>query len=548
MMLPAWAQELVDLYESNAVSQFVIHGNVYDRLLIPSETKPRLGSLNEFLLEVLMPRFDVVLSYDLGNGIRVEKGGAQFSTWPFLKEKDNAILPKAPRAAVETLTHYFRFCANLRRLNANSLQVGCFLKGADLLAPPTQGGTDYDLGAMITLIRDWANEQLLTGHLLATFLITENLNDLHPMLANNPRAGKVKIPLPGARELEEATAWLAPAFPIALGKFSGQLETVAHQLAGATLGSVESLFKSREHAKHTLGAADLVKLKKQIVETDCNGLIEFVETKRSLDDVFGQEKVKAWLRQDIVLWNNNDTAALPKGYLICGPVGTGKTFLVECLAGEAGVPVVKLKNFRDKWVGSTEGNLEKIFRLLEALGRCYVFVDEADQALGRRTSGSGDSGVSGRIYSMIAEQMGSSVNRGRIIWVLASSRPDLIEVDLKRPGRVDVKIPLFPTSSAREGFELLRMLCKVRGLEIPESLYAELEARIPLRLTPGSAEALAVKIYRTVRTSAAGIPEALQSCLTDYRNPVPADVMDFQIGLALAEASDPDFIPEYYAR
>lgn len=548
MTLPAWAQELVDLYESNAVSQFVIHGNVYDRLLIPTETKPRLGSLNEFLLEVLMPRFDVVLSYDLGNGIRVEKGGAQFSTWPFLKEKDNAILPKAPRAAVETLTHYFRFCANLRRLNANSLQVGCFLKGADLLAPPTQGGTDYDLGAMITLIRDWANEQLLTGHLLATFLITENLNDLHPMLANNPRAGKVKIPLPGARELEEATAWLAPAFPTALGEFSGQLKMVAHQLAGATLGSVESLFKSREHAKHRLGAADLVKLKKQIVETDCNGLIEFVETKRSLDDVFGQEKVKAWLRQDIVLWNNNDTAALPKGYLICGPVGTGKTFLVECLAGEAGVPVVKLKNFRDKWVGSTEGNLEKIFRLLEALGRCYVFVDEADQALGRRTSGSGDSGVSGRIYSMIAEQMGSSGNRGRIIWVLASSRPDLIEVDLKRPGRVDVKIPLFPTSSAREGFELLRMLCKVRGLEIPESLYAEQEARIPLRLTPGSAEALAVKIYRTVRTSAAGIPEALQSCLTDYRNPVPADVMDFQIGLALAEASDPDFIPEYYAR
>ena len=546
MTLPAWAQELVDLYESNAVSQFVIHGNVYDRLLIPSETKPRLGSLNEFLLEVLMPRFDVVLSYDLGNGIRVEKGGAQFSTWPFLKEKDHAILPKSPRAAVETLTHYFRFCANLRRLNANSLQVGCFLKGADLLAPPVQGGSDYDLGAMITLIRDWANEQLLTGHLLATFLITENLNDLHPMLANNPRAGKVGIPLPGARELEEATAWLAPAYPIALGEFAGKLGTVAHQLAGATLGSVESLFKSREHAKHTLGAADLVKLKKQIVETDCNGLIEFVETKRSLDDVFGQEKVKAWLRQDIVLWNNNDTDALPKGYLICGPVGTGKTFLVECLAGEAGVPVVKLKNFRDKWVGSTEGNLEKIFRLLEALGRCYVFVDEADQALGRRTSGSGDSGVSGRIYSMIAEQMGSSSNRGRIIWVLASSRPDLIEVDLKRPGRVDVKIPLFPTSTAREGFELLRMLCKVRGLEIPETLYGELEPRIPLRLTPGSAEALAVKIYRTVRTSAADMPEALQSCLTDYRNPVPADIMDFQIGLALAEASDPDFIPEGY--
>ncbi len=103
-----------------------------------------------------------------------------------------------------------------------------------------------------------------------------------------------------------------------------------------------------------------------------------------------------------------------------------------------------MKNFRDKWVGSSEGNLEKIFRLIHALGRCYVFIDEADQALGRRDSASGDSGVGGRIYSMLAEEIGGSTNRGRVIWVLASSRPDLIEVDLKRPGRVDVKISAVP--------------------------------------------------------------------------------------------------------
>ena len=125
-----------------------------------------------------------------------------------------------------------------------------------------------------------------------------------------------------------------------------------------------------------------------------------------------------------------------------------------------------MKNFRDKWVGSSEGNLEKIFRLIHALGRCYVFIDEADQALGRRDSASGDSGVGGRIYSMLAEEIGGSTNRGRVIWVLASGRPDLIEVDLKRPGRVDVKIPLSPTTTPREGFDLNRMLCGKRGLAI----------------------------------------------------------------------------------
>jgi len=137
-------------------------------------------------------------------------------------------------------------------------------------------------------------------------------------------------------------------------------------------------------------------------------------------------------------------------------------------------------------VGSSEGNLERIFRLVHALGRCYVFIDEADQSLGRREGSSGDSGVSGRLYSMLAEEMGSSTNRGKVIWVLASSRPDLIEVDLKRPGRVDVKIPLFPTTTLREGLDLLRMLCHKRGFEIGETAYDEMQANIPSLMTPGA--------------------------------------------------------------
>src|SRR5205814_7668194 len=130
-----------------------------------------------------------------------------------------------------------------------------------------------------------------------------------------------------------------------------------------------------------------------------------------------------------------------------------------------------------------EGNLEKIFRLLHALGRCFVFIDEADQALGKRDSQSGDSGVSGRVYSMMAEEMSNTQNRGKIVWVLASSRPDLIEVDLKRPGRIDVKIPIFPTTTAEEGFELIRALCKRRSLLIDSASLEQLRPQIPDLLT-----------------------------------------------------------------
>jgi SpoVK/Ycf46/Vps4 family AAA+-type ATPase len=237
---------------------------------------------------------------------------------------------------------------------------------------------------------------------------------------------------------------------------------------------------------------------------------------------------------------------MPMGYLLCGPVGTGKTYLVECLAGEAGVPVVKMKNFRDRWVGSTEGNLEKIFGLLHALGRCVVFIDEADQALGSRDAGSGDSGVSGRVYSMMAKEMSNTANRGRILWILASSRPDLIEVDLKRPGRVDVKIPLFPAHEGEESYRLIRALGKKHDLDLPKECPPEVLELMPELVTPGAAESIAIKVYRLVRTKSVESVEALRDCLDEYQNPVPQDIMDFQIGLAVREASDLDFVPEVF--
>src|SRR5512140_144095 len=173
----------------------------------------------------------------------------------------------------------------------------------------------------------------------------------------------------------------------------------------------------------------------------------------------------AWLREDTQLLKRGAVSALPMGYLIAGRIGTGKTFLVQCWAGELGIPCVVFKNFRDKWVGATESNLDKIFSILRALGQVVVFVDEADQMTGKRESSADDSGLSGRVYAMLAKEMSDTRNRGKIIWVFATSRPDLLEVDLKRQGRLDVHIPLFPPQTALEMKTLL--LAVARKLKFP---------------------------------------------------------------------------------
>jgi hypothetical protein len=435
---PAWAGELALAYESGAHGQFILYGNVHDRVAVGG----RLINLAGYLENDLLAGFKVVLSYDLGNGLAIERGGELVEKWGGANLK---LLPREPLEAIQYISRYLRYLGNLRVLGREVKEnVAVILRGADDVVPAD--GTGYEHGSLTSVLRDWASEAPFSDLPFTSVLIADNLNDVDRQIAYSAHASRIRVPLPDAPALERALAILEAQEPKAFAA-GANLSQLASGLVGVTIAALESLVKVRDHAGQPLAAADLTRIKKDLVERDSAGLVEFIESQRTLDDYAGQAALKQWLRQDLALWRAGDLKALPMGYLLCGPVGTGKTFLVECLAGEAGVPVVKLKNFRDRWVGSSEGNLEKIFRLVRALGRCMVFIDEADQSLGRRDAGSGDSGLSGRLYSMIAQEMADTANRGRVLWLLASSRPDLIEVDLKRPGRIDVKVPLLPTST-----------------------------------------------------------------------------------------------------
>ncbi|MCC7461067.1 MAG: ATP-binding protein [Gammaproteobacteria bacterium] len=532
---PGWAAELALCYESGAASQFILFGNVHDRLAVNGS----LVNLADFLQDTLLAGFGVVLTYDLGSGLGIERGGDWVDKW---QGADLKQLAREPLPAIQWIGRYLRYLGNLRVLGSRDKipNVAVILRGVDHIIPAN--GSGFEHGSITSQLRAWASESPFRDLAFTSLLIADNLNDVEQQIACSAQTTRIRVALPDARALESALGILQRQSPRAFGVDVKPAE-LAGALAGVTIASLERLVRIRHHEGQSIGDADLARMKKELVERDSAGLVEFIEARRTLADYYGQEALKAWLRQDIALWRSGDLRALPMGYLLCGPVGTGKTFLVECLAGEAGVPVVRLKNFRDRWVGSSEGNLEKIFRLVRALGRCMVFIDEADQTLGKRDSGSGDSGLSGRIYSMIAQEMSDSGNRGRLLWLLASSRPDLIEVDLKRPGRVDVKVPLLPTSTRTESAQLVGLLARRYGLELTAAELARLEPRMPTLLTPGAAEALVVKAYRHSRTRNVPGSAALEASLVGYQNPVPADILEFQMRIAIREATDLNFVP-----
>jgi SpoVK/Ycf46/Vps4 family AAA+-type ATPase len=139
---------------------------------------------------------------------------------------------------------------------------------------------------------------------------------------------------------------------------------------------------------------------------------------------------------------------VPMGLIFVGPMGTGKTFLAEAFAKESGLTCLKFKNFREKWVGSTEGNLEKILQVVDGLGYVLLILDEADRSL---SSGSeGDGGTSSRVIARLKEFMSDTSHRGRVVILMMTNRPDKLDVDLKRPGRFDVKVPFFFPESPEE--------------------------------------------------------------------------------------------------
>src|SRR5690606_17561600 len=172
------------------------------------------------------------------------------------------------------------------------------------------------------------------------------------------------------------------------------IEVLARRLTGLSRISARTVISLALRREGRITQPWLVKMKKQTIERETQGLLEFLESPFTLDMVAGQDTIKEWLREDASLLRKGALHALPMGYLIAGRIGTGKTFIVNCWAGELGIPCVVFKNFRDRWVGATESNLEKIFSILRAIGQVVVFVDEADQMTGKRESGSDDSGLS----------------------------------------------------------------------------------------------------------------------------------------------------------
>jgi len=567
IQFPSWAEEMRQIFRSETVSQYILYGNINDFVMHKEDERTSVFTLKEYLFTVMFAQFDVILGYDRGQGIQVLKGethffdylrvidqyhGTKFTAIPApdgdIKKalSRTNLLPGNPLAALELIERFVNGTLNKGAARIGSVAV--IIDYAHLIAP--KGESVYmsgDIGSQMIKLLNWAEDTSVKG--FVSCLLTENILDLNDLISGSSYNAKLRINYPDIKEIEGYITEVIKNEPTFSSICQLPVNTLAEKMIGMNRVNIRSLLLRALRNSIALSIDYLTKAKKETIEKEAMGKLEYLETSRNLDHVAGHVEARKWLRDDSDLIRRGITNAIPMGYLFTGRIGTGKTYLVQCFAGECGVPFVELKNFRDKWVGATEGNLEKIFSILHALGQVVVFVDEADQATGKRGGGD-ESGISGRIYAMLAKEMSNTANRGKIIWIFATSRPDMVEVDLKRQGRLDVHIPLFPPVDKEERRELFYSMVKKLKVDIKKEELPEL----PFEGAVGGNE-LEGLLVRAIRKHALqqgeskkSLTEILAETAKDFRPSAHTKALDFMDLLAVKECTDQCFLPERFAK
>lgn len=221
----------------------------------------------------------------------------------------------------------------------------------------------------------------------------------------------------------------------------------------------------------------------------------YTTSKITFADVAGAEEEKEEMMELVSFLKNPKRysmlgARIPKGVLMVGPPGTGKTYLAKAVAGEAGVPFFSISgsDFVEMYVGVGASRVRDLFEQAKKNSPCIVFIDEID-AVGRHRGaglGGGHDEREQTLNQLLVEMDGFGMNEGVIV-IAATNRPDILDPALTRPGRFDRKIVVgYPDIKARE--EILKVHAKNKPLQ--ESVNLSDVAKITSGFTAADLENL----------------------------------------------------------
>ncbi|GMV31132.1 MAG: hypothetical protein AMXMBFR59_32570 [Rhodanobacteraceae bacterium] len=578
--MPRWAETVRRKYVGGEASMFVLHHNVFDEIL-HGDT---FYSLVDFLSEVLLKdNKDTIIVYDPSAGVRYAKRTSTLGTEPVRPNKP-------PEEALADIEHEI-----LLRHSA-----ALIVSYAGSIAPPGEENflSHADRMNAIRLHR-WSMSPELETKDNVVFLLSESLAELNSKLVANPRVAAIEVPLP---DLDERAAVIRKVDP---GMPEDDVERIAEHSAGLRAVQISQLLTPRptdnalgererlelirsllgtsadaqqrasklaaitrgmdtEEIRHLINPdhplpetdagdpfAEVIELvhrrKREIIEKECAGLIEFIDARHGLEAVGGNEGIKQELMQIAAAIKSGDRHRVPMGLLFVGPMGTGKTFIAKAFVKASGLSAVTLKNFRSKWVGSTEANLEKVLGMVKALGPIILIIDEGDRSFGGQSEDT-DGGTSSRVIARLKEFMSEPDNRGQVLFILMTNRPDKLDIDIKRAGRIDRKIPFFYPDTPDDVEAVLRAIFAryKLGDAIDWAAARDTTTAKLVGYSNADLEAVCLLALNMAGEGSTIDRDCFERAIADYVPARDAGMLEYMEMLAVFEASRRSMLPQRY--
>jgi len=527
-----WYYTFLNKYKAGISHEFLFHFNIRDYMDNNRE-------LDRYLCdEFIKPRnFTIVAFYDIAKGL--------YFLEPAMEREFNKITANQAIDLSRAMpSKIFPFID----IALKSSKMALFIDHVDKIAP--SGDVSYlssDERSSIIWLSGWSVNARISSTGSTIFLFADNIAAVNKeLLRGTYKIEPILVELPSETDRKTYIKHIIDAAGI---KMKLSIDEFAKLSSGLTRKNIKDI-RLKSEAEDVPVSFEFIKEKKhEVLKKEYGDVLEFIYPEVGFENVGGMENIKNYLIKNIVNpVKSGDLARVPMGVLLCGPSGTGKTLLVNALAKESGFNCVKIDMSRilGQYVGESEKNFKKCLLGAQSQQPVIVFVDEIDTAFQRGERG--DSGVSRNIFSEFLQFIGDTSNRGKIIFIAATNRPDLLDPALKRPGRFDRKIPvLLPENKERE--QIFKVIIKKCGFITDISNFCEF-AESTENYTGAEIEQIVRKAYELAwECNASGNKPVITSEILREaikRLKPSTKQIELMTKLAIEECDDMDLLPERY--
>ncbi|MBI4181611.1 MAG: ATP-binding protein [Candidatus Aenigmarchaeota archaeon] len=394
--------------------------------------------------------------------------------WPDQESGGEKTFPSLLLDAINSPTLALELLRQLCILSRSKDGEGLFLsqnlviiiEDADLIIPAGDSFAQLPekVQRRIKIMRDWLGDPAFHAGNDFLILLAESRSSLNSQVARLPTLLEVRIPLPSTEERRHYIEWFSGTLP-AKPSYEGNLDSFSEATAGFMLQTLGQLLRESASRKEVISAQRVTdaieeQAKRQLGED----VVTFKRPTHTLKDAQGNRLLKKFL-SDVLIPAIRSRKHAPSAVTVSGALGAGKTYIYEAVAGELGVPVVVLGNFRSMWFGQSDVIWERLERFLTSFSQVVIFVDEADTAFGGVGPDTHETErrLTGRFHALISDP----ANRGRITAILMTARVHLLSRDLLRPGRGgDYILPVLDPEG-EDKTDFLRWVLAAAGIRKP---------------------------------------------------------------------------------